>query len=217
MCQWGCYMQLISMVLIITVFFVGAAFAEQDINTGTPAESKRSLVIKPKGNKTTEKRVALVIGNSKYKTNPLKNPVNDAKAMAAKLKSLGFDVIYRADLSSQQIGSTLREFRSKLTPASVALIFYAGHGIQIKGENYLPTVDANIVSEEDIPYQSLAIKQLYNLLEESKTRMNIVFLDACRNNPYSRSFRSAANGLAKVEGVPSPKPRNFWSCSNTST
>ena len=144
------------------------------------------------------RQVALVIGNSSYTSFPLKNPVNDAKDMAAKLRTYGFDVIERTDLSTRQIGSTLREFRSRLKPGDVALFFYAGHSVQIKGENYLPAVDADINSEEDIPNQSLSLKQIIDVLEESRSRLNLVFLDACRNNPYARSFRSADRGLARV-------------------
>jgi formylglycine-generating enzyme required for sulfatase activity len=145
-----------------------------------------------------ESRVALVIGNGTYKTSPLRNPVNDAKDMATKLRGLGFVVIERSNLGIRQIGSTLREFRSKLAPGGVALVFYAGHGLQIKGENYLPAVDADIASEEDVPNQSLAIRQVMDVLSDAKTRLNLVFLDACRNNPYSRSFRSTGEGLSRV-------------------
>jgi len=149
-----------------------------------------------------ESRVALVIGNGAYKTTPLKNPVNDSQDIAVKLKNLGFKVVERRNLQVKQIGSTLREFRSNLTPGSVALVFYAGHGVQIKGENYLPAVDAEIAGEEDIANQSLAIKQIMDVLSEAKTRLNIVFLDACRDNPYARSFRSNIKGLNK-ENAPS--------------
>jgi hypothetical protein len=149
-----------------------------------------------------ETRVALVIGNSNYKNAPLKNPVNDARDMAAKLRGLGFTVIERNNLVVKQIGSTLREFRSKLTPGSVALVYYAGHGLQIKGDNYFPTVDADITGEEDVPNQSLAMKQIIDVLGDAKTRLNLVFLDACRDNPYSRSFRSSSKGLSK-ENAPS--------------
>jgi basic membrane protein A len=149
-----------------------------------------------------ENRVALVIGNSAYKQAPLRNPANDARDMAAKLRSLGFTVIERNNLGIKQIGSTLREFRSKLTPGSVALVYYAGHGLQIKGENYLPAVDAEISGEEDVPNQSLAMRQIMDVLGDAKTRLNLVFLDACRDNPYARSFRSAARGLSK-ENAPS--------------
>ena len=150
----------------------------------------------------SETKVALVIGNSTYKAAPLKNPANDSRDVAAKLRGLGFTVIERSNLTVKQIGGTLREFRSKLTPGSVALVFYAGHGLQIKGENYLPAVDADISSEEDVPTQSLATKQIMDVLGDAKTRLNLVFLDACRDNPYARGFRSASRGLSK-ESAPS--------------
>jgi len=143
-------------------------------------------------------RVALVIGNAAYKSAPLRNPVNDAQDMTTKLRKLGFDVVLRTNLTTKQIGPTLREFRSKLSPGAVAVVFYAGHGVQIKGENYFPMVDAEITGEEDVPNQSLAVRQIMDILEESKVRLNLVFLDACRNNPYARSFRSNSIGLARL-------------------
>ena len=150
----------------------------------------------------SENRIALVIGNSAYQSVPLKNPVNDSRDMANKLRGLGFTVVERSNLTVKQIGSTLREFRSKLTPGSVALVFYAGHGLQIKGENYLPAVDADIHGEEDVPTQSLATRQIMDILGDAKTRLNLVFLDACRDNPFARGFRSASRGLSK-ESAPS--------------
>lgn len=163
------------------------------------ATNDRNLAVNQVNNPASEKRIALVIGNSAYTNSPLKNPVNDAKDVAAKLRKLGFDVVERHNLTTKQIGRTLSEFRSKLVPGSVALVFYAGHGIQIKGENFLPAVDADIEAEEDVANQSLAVKQVMDVLDESKTRLNLVFLDACRNNPYARSFRSAGgDGLARI-------------------
>lgn len=144
-------------------------------------------------------KVALVIGNSKYLSSPLANPVNDSRAFAAKLRTFGFYVIERENLQAKQIPPVLREFRASLKPGSVALFFYAGHGLQIKGSNYLPAVDADITSEEDVPMNSIELNKVLDMLGEAKTRLNLVFLDACRNNPYSRSFRSGAGGLAKVE------------------
>jgi curli biogenesis system outer membrane secretion channel CsgG len=143
--------------------------------------------------------VALVIGNNAYAAAPLKNPVNDSHAIAAELKQLGFQVVERENLKVREIPAMLREFRSKLQPGGTALVFYAGHGLQIKGVNYLPAVDADISSEEDVPLSSIDVNQLLDLLGESKTRLNLVFLDACRNNPFTRSLRSGASGLAKVE------------------
>lgn len=145
-----------------------------------------------------ERRVALVIGNGTYAVTPLANPVNDAADIASRLRSLGFDVIERTNLKTSQIGRTLREFRTHLSAGSVAMVFFAGHGLQIKGENYLLSVDADIAGEEDVPYQSLGVRQLLELLDEAKTSLNLVFLDACRNNPYSRRFRTTSTGLAKV-------------------
>jgi curli biogenesis system outer membrane secretion channel CsgG len=146
-----------------------------------------------------ELKVALVIGNSKYTASPLTNPDNDSRAFATKLRTLGFQVIEREDLHAKQIPPTLREFRSILKPGAVALFFYAGHGLQIKGSNYLPAVDADITSEEDVPMNSIDVSKVLDMLGDAKTRLNLVFLDACRNNPYARSFRSSAGGLAKVE------------------
>jgi hypothetical protein len=175
----------------LKLFMIVLAFIPLQVHAGNERNLAVSLV--------SEKRIALVIGNSAYASSPLKNPVNDAKDIAAKLRKLGFAVIERNNLKTKQIGRTLSEFRSKLVPGGVALVFYAGHGIQIKGENYLPAVDAEIATEEDVQNQSLAVKQILDVLDESRTRLNLIFLDACRNNPYAHNFRSAAGeGLARI-------------------
>jgi formylglycine-generating enzyme required for sulfatase activity len=148
---------------------------------------------------SSEHRVALIVGNASYRTSPLKNPVNDARAMRAKLKSMGFEVVYFENLQTRQVGAALREFRNLIRPGSVALFFYAGHGLQVRGENYLPTVDAELGSEEDVPLQSLSLSLVLNTMEDSKAGVNLVLLDACRNNPYARNFRSAPQGLARVQ------------------
>ena len=147
----------------------------------------------------SEHRVALVVGNAAYRDSPLKNPVNDARAMRDKLKSLGFAVVYFENLKARQVGGALREFRNLIRPGSVALFFYAGHGLQVRGENYLPTVDAELSSEEDVPNQSLNLARVLNTMEDSKAAVNLVLLDACRNNPYARNFRSSPTGLARVQ------------------
>ncbi len=146
-----------------------------------------------------EQRVALVIGNATYRSSPLKNPGNDARAIADRLKHLGFEVISRENLTTRQISATLREFRARLAPGSVALFFYAGHGMQVRGINYLPSIDADIASEEDVPLNSISLNQVLDIMGDAKTRLNLVFLDACRNNPFTRRFRSAAGGLARVD------------------
>src|SRR4051812_27298411 len=103
----------------------------------TGAAAQRNLA-------ANEPRVALVIGNAAYKDTPLRNPLSDARDVATHLERLGFVVIKRENLKAKEIGSALREFRSRLSPGAVALFFYAGHGMQVKGVNYLPTVDAEI-------------------------------------------------------------------------
>ena len=183
----------------IRLFHVAAFVAALLLpSAASAAEPKRNLAVAKTAAPATEARVALVIGNSSYRSAPLANPVNDARAISAKLKTLGFEVIERRNLTQKQVGSVLREFRSRLKPGGVALFFYAGHGLQVKGVNYFPVVDADIASEEDVPTQSLDANKVLELMDEAKTRLNLVFLDACRNNPYARSFRSAADGLAKV-------------------
>ncbi len=151
-----------------------------------------------------ERRVALVIGNAQYREGPLANPVNDARDMRDRLLTLGFEksnIVYRENLKTAEIGALLREWRSRLTagPDTVALVFYAGHGVQIRGENYLPTVDARVDGEEDLPHQAVKLADLTLVMVESKTRINLVFLDACRNNPYARRFRDGTRGLAVVQ------------------
>ncbi len=158
----------------------------------------RNLAVGMAAPEQSAQKFALVIGNAAYQSAPLRNPVNDARAMSAKLKELGFEVIEYENLQQKQLGKVLREFRTRLQPGAVALFFYAGHGLQVKGVNYLPAVDAEIESEEDIPLQSLDVNKVFDVMAEAKTRLNLVFLDACRNNPYTRSFRSAEGGLAKV-------------------
>lgn len=146
-----------------------------------------------------EHRVALVIGNADYRTAPLKNPVNDARAMASTLRNLGFEVLTTENAGRKAMLQKLREFRDRLRPESVALFYYAGHGIQVKGQNYLIPADAVVRSEAEIDEESVNLAHLLERLDEAKNAMNIVILDACRDNPFQRSFRSASRGLAQVD------------------
>lgn len=181
------------MTSLLRAFVLFAFFA---VSFAHAAEERNLSIKQGKGG---AKRVALVIGNAAYGTSSLKNPVNDARAIATKLQQLGFDVVKRENLTTKQIGATLREFRSRLSPGAEALFFYAGHGLQVKGVNYLPAVDADITSEEDVPNQSINVSQLLEIMDDTKTRLNLIFLDACRNNPFTRRFRSTGGGLAKIE------------------
>ena len=146
-----------------------------------------------------ERRVALIIGNGAYQNvGPLRNPVNDARSMAQSLSSMGFEVLLRENRTEDQVKQDIREWGRQLDANTVALFYYSGHGIQVKGENYVVPIDAEIASEEEVEYSAVNVGLVTAQMERAQSRVNIVFLDACRNNPFARSFRSAAQGLAMV-------------------
>ncbi len=156
-----------------------------------------------------EKRVALVIGNSAYKTvNPLRNPANDAEAVAAMFKKAGFDAVdTRLNVSAAEMRRALREFGSKTRDADVAVIYFAGHGIELDGNNYLIPVDAILETDTDVFDEAFALDRVLVAVEPAR-QLRLIILDACRDNPFSKTMkrtigsRSIGRGLAKVE--PSP-------------
>ena len=148
---------------------------------------------------TKEPRVALVIGNANYPVSPLLNPANDAAAVAAILKENGFQVTHRENVGRKEMHVLLRKFGERLRKGGVGLFFFAGHGMQIKGRNYLIPVDGDIKREDEVEYNALDANAVLAKMESAKNRMNIVILDACRNNPFARSFRSGAMGLAQMD------------------
>uniref|UniRef100_UPI0040482B46 caspase family protein n=1 Tax=Polynucleobacter sp. TaxID=2029855 RepID=UPI0040482B46 len=156
------------------------------------------LKIAPQG-----KRVALVIGNSKYKFKPLNNPVNDATDMAASLRSVGFDVIEVKDATLKQMRAATRQFADKLEVSDVGLVYYSGHGIEVKGKNYLIPVNADIRREYEVVDQAFDASNLLRMMEGlqsgTKKRVNILIVDACRNNDLPKSWRSTNNGLARMD------------------
>ncbi len=135
-----------------------------------------------------ERRIALVVGNSSYRNTPsLENPKNDAREMAAVLQRLGFEVIRGIDLTSAEMRLTVRKFAGALQSADVALFFYAGHGLQVRGQNYLVPIDAKMRSTLDLEFEATNLQVVVDLMErEAKT--NFVFLDACRDNPLARTL-----------------------------
>jgi len=143
------------------------------------------------------KRVALVIGNSAYPTSPLKNPINDAKDMAASLRKLGFDVIEVTNAKQKDMNRAIVQFGGKLSTDSVALFYFAGHGMQVKGKNYLLPIDAQIASEPAVRAEAVDVDTVLD--QFSANPLSIVILDACRNNPFERKFRSIGGGLAQID------------------
>ena len=145
------------------------------------------------------RRIALIIGNANYEAAPLKNPVHDAELMAQVLQVLGFKVTIGTNLDRDGMRSAIRNFGRELKPGGVALFYYAGHGVQVDGANYIVPVGTDIRDEDDVIVESIGLAEVMAKLEESRDRVNIVVLDACRNNPFARSFRSPARGLAQVD------------------
>jgi hypothetical protein len=146
-----------------------------------------------------ERRVALVIGNAKYKEAPLINPVNDARDIAAALQRTGFEVIIALDATQKEMNRAIAKFGDRLTLDSVALFYYAGHGMQVRGKNYLIPIDAEIKSESSVRVESVDVDGVLDQLSTSD--LNVVILDACRNNPFERRANRSigAAGLAQME------------------
>src|SRR5580693_1113045 len=150
-----------------------------------------------------ENRLALVIGESAYRAvTPLPNPANDAKAISKLLNDSGFEVTTAADLSQREMNTEVGDFAAKIAakgPDTVALVFYAGHGLQIDGENYLIPVDVDPKREADIPLQAVRLNDVLNTLSSVPSKTRIVLLDACRNNPFPDINQIAGHGLAIVD------------------
>ncbi len=178
---------------LLSFAHAGAAFAEApnaDIRNGMQAPPP------------ADQRVALVIGNSNYETAPkLTNPGNDAQSMAQLLNSAGFEVTQATDLTRSDMVRVVQDFSNRVAargPGTVAMVYYAGHGVQVAGENYLLPVDAKISSPSDLEGNSLRLVDVMGTLESIPSRMRIVVLDACRNNPFPE-VNDTGRGLAIVD------------------
>lgn len=151
-----------------------------------------------------DKRVALVIGNSAYMHVPrLANPANDAELMAETVRGLGFTLIgnrAQLDLDKRAFDSAVQAFGSQLQGADVGLFYYAGHGVQVRGANFLVPVGANPTKEADVDFQMLDTNLVLRQMESAGTKLNLVILDACRNNPFGgRGLRAMTSGLATMQ------------------
>jgi uncharacterized membrane protein YgcG len=171
-----------------------AAFAEAPIGEAGDAALSSAAVGEP--------RVALVIGNSDYQSAPkLANPTNDAQSMAQMLNSAGFEVTQATDLNREEMVKAVQDFSASVAahgPKTVAMVYYAGHGVQLAGENYLLPVDAKISTPADLEGNSLRLVDIMGTLESTPSRMRIVVLDACRNNPFP-NVNDKSRGLAIVD------------------
>jgi hypothetical protein len=164
-------------------------------------------LVSPAHAATEPPRVALVIGNTRYQhVTPLENPGNDARLIAGTLKSIGFQLIggdAQLDLDKLGMEKAIRTFRDRIGPGTLAFFYYSGHGLQIHGTNYLVPVNANPHSEADSPFELVDVALVLNQMEEAQSSLNIVILDACRNNPFGgRGFRALQGGLAEMKTLP---------------
>ena len=148
-----------------------------------------------------ERRVALVIGNSAYASAArLENPANDAVDMAQALRGLGFDVVSGVDLDGNAMRRAVRDFSDKLEGADVALFFYAGHAVQVGGQNYLAPIDTDLRKESDLDFETISLDLVRKQMERS-AQTQIVFLDACRDNPLARGIVGRSRAIGQGKGL----------------
>jgi hypothetical protein len=173
--------------LLIAVLFVLLAYP-----VSTEAQDTRGIHV-------SAERLALIVGNNSYQTAPLRNPVNDAEDMGAVLSELGFKVTLKKNVDRRGLEDAIRQFGKQLRHGGVGLFYFAGHGLQVGGRNYLIPINARIESESDVSYEAVDAGFVLGKMEDAQNQLNIVILDACRSNPFARSFRSENMGLAKMD------------------
>jgi len=144
-------------------------------------------------------KTALVIGNGAYSSSPLRNPVNDASDIASALKKLGFKVILKTNANQRTMKKSIRTFGKELRNGGVGLFYYAGHAVQVRGTNYLIPIGAKIESESEVEYEAIDAGRVLGKMEDAGNGLNIIILDACRDNPFARSFRTSEKGLARMD------------------
>jgi hypothetical protein len=174
-----------------------AQLAALQAQTSSPTKQSSAAI-------RAERRVALVIGNARYPSQPLKNPTNDARDVAARLSKLNFKVFLETDLSLNRMRQAVRKFADEYAKSDVGLVYYSGHGIETRGSNYLIPVNADIRREYELTEQAYPASQLTEMFESiqnvgDKERMAILILDACRNNDLPRAWRSVGKGLARMD------------------
>lgn len=183
-----------------------APSSKNDKPAGEKSEAVQSVVPAIAATYKDEKRYALVIGNSNYprEIGILKNPVNDATDVATELRNSNFEVQLLTNATYVQLREAMRKFQEKLTNGprdqTVGLFYYAGHGVQYQDENYLVPIDAQVQFEDDITRMCFPVQRMVLAnMERTNSRMNIVILDACRNNPFPATSRSVGQGLGEMK------------------
>ena len=190
-------------ILMIVVLLLGvvASVGAQRSKSGPP--EPRDVVGAPATLPAppAERRTALVIGNAAYTEAPLANPVNDATDMAGALQKMDFAVTLLRDADLRRMREALETFRQQLRPGVVGLFYFAGHGLQVKGENYLVPIGARIAREQDVEFETMQVGRILGAMEEAANDINVIILDACRNTPFARSVRAFQRGLAVTQAI----------------
>ncbi|MBV8055060.1 MAG: caspase family protein, partial [Deltaproteobacteria bacterium] len=184
-------LRLTGLILILTHLLLGVTTVVYARGTATPEPTSK------------QRRVALVIGNSNYRNvTALVNPSHDSRLVAKTLRSLGFTLIggkEQNDLDKSGFDRAIENFGDQIRGADVALFYYAGHGVQVRGSNYLVPIDANPTRQSDVDFQFVDSETVMHQMEDAQTRLNLIILDACRNNPFGgRGLRAVTAGLAEM-------------------
>ena len=166
------------------------------------AQQDRALKVVEQTTTTKDQRIALIIGNGEYAQGSLTNAVNDAQDMAATLRTAEFEVLYGENQNRRQMRELIRQFGEKIRNGGVGLFYYAGHGVQVNNTNFLIPVGSEITKETEVEDEAISVNFVLAQMEDARNKLNIVILDACRNNPFARSSRSGTRGLAVTRGAP---------------
>ncbi|CCH94696.1 Genome sequencing data, contig C250 [Microcystis aeruginosa PCC 9432] len=188
-------LKLLGYLIITTTILSVAMWMSPERGKFLPFKGINQAVTQNRPNTQQQQRIALVIGNANYTVGKLKTPLNDATDMANALKELGFEVILLKDSSKRQMDDALDQFTTRINQGYVGLFYYAGHGMEVEGENYLIPVNAHIKYKKDVEYESMPLGKILGRMEDAGNRINIVILDACRDNPFRKFWRSSSRGL----------------------
>ena len=172
---------------------------EEELRLAQQQDSQTTVTQPSQSAISSGKRVALVVGNKNYKVRPLQNSLNDANDMSRSLRTSGFEVIDLRDATLPQMRTAVRQFGDKLLTYDVGLVYYSGHGVEVKGRNYFIPVNADIQREDEIADQGLDVSLILEKMSTAGKGVNILIVDACRDDPFGRSFRSTSRGLAQMD------------------
>lgn len=185
------YFKLLGLALLIIALFIAPRADASDVRGLKVKKAEGSVTSAYHGD-----RIALVIGNAAYKDSPLKNPQNDAADVSKALRQIGFSVVLLSDAGQEEMERAIDTFTRNIRTGVTALFYYAGHGVQVEGRNFLVPVGRDIQSEVEVKSRSIEVGELLEKMDRRRGSASIIILDACRNNPFARSFRSAQRGLA---------------------